>query len=1038
MDQEKIFGNYEQLLPGTVQILVKERGLDRQGTLEDMVGELYRLDEAIDTNRKDYETWDLVRLLDLAVERGIDVRRVPGRGRDFLEILKVLREYEEGTFQGPFIKEGGQEKYNYARERYNWLTQKKEETPHRVTALVTPRRKKTSPPRTTGVTEEPKTPVLTPKRRNISPPKAPKKEGVRRPLQERPPAKRLTFEEPMTTQKKTGKEEIQVTQPNRITFIGEELEIPTEEEVYELTVDKLQRFLAQTGVTQSGLRRKADYIKRVLEIRDLILRTVRNGSITKEDWQQALPQHLQRQDFFTLIKTPRTRKEAEMMTMSQLRTWLDRNHVVRIGVNTKKDLVDLVVKHLGLTEEPVNVHTPTLVFQGAREVVEQEPEVITDPEQAIMTALTFRPKPRKYKGYVFRSTFTVDELVYHIQNAVYYIDGHHDPTYTPIEYIMRSPDPFTLADQVIAKMDLTEYMPPTSQFRQKIDFLSKFYSFREVNHVYVTTRPLLKLGLKQLLEKYPILNDLNSNEIAITLWAGRAFLPYYTFVPEAFAEVDNYTPSEIIKIVKYLYDPRDDKPGPDKSISLFSPYETFLMRPLHPLIPFIVEWKDQSDPSEIAYSLGMIFPPSVDVRQIRIKYFLENIRYYANIYTRPDPVDPPPILEDLPYRRYARELRKIVNQYTDYELLDAYEISFVEWDSRPDFNEKIIEEALGEPRWSFRRKKCNNLNRINIITADPISVTDEDDPILSYGTLNKYRCYQVSELMESFKEDEKNGFVFGVPDWVNPNLDPNVLAAYNYPLPNFREFPIASIRQLKRLLENVGGNAYNELKAKIDAGLTAKNNIKILVDRLREEYRQFSPQKQTFAQDYIFFLFLLSMYMRFWEGPGHDFPMKWLEGGTNRCLPDARDKNVVMMFNIRTALLEKISLESKESGEEQELVFFKGKFELIKVTPIEKWIFELPRVRYDFQSGAVSIGQESIDYIVTEAQDGNFCLAEASDHLLMTSYFYIRNILNMSLDDFNNHIRFILDTPDQPPFQPELTTETHHIDPFHTLREEES
>jgi len=1029
MDQEKFFGNYDQLLPGTVQILVKERGLDRQGTLEDKVRDLNRLDEAIDTNRQDYETWDLARLLDLAVERGIDVRRVPGRGRDFFEILKVLQEYEEGTFQGPFIKEGGQEKYNYARERYNWLAQKKEETPHRVTALVTPRRKKT-----TGVTEEPKTPALTPKRRDISPPKAPKKEVPRRTLQERPPARRLTFEEP-TTQKKTGKEEIPVTQPIRITFIDEELEVPTEEEINELTVDKLQRFLAQTGVTQSGLRRKADYIKRVLEIRELILRTVRNGSITKEAWQQALPRHLQRQDFFTPMEPLRTRGDVEKMSMSQLRAWLDRNRVDRTGVNTKKGLVDLIVKHLGLTEEPITVFTPTLIFQGVREVVEQEPEVITDPEQAITTALTFRPEPRKYNAYAFMSTFTADELADHIQNGVYYIDDHYNPTYTPIEYIMVSPDPFTLADQVIAKIGLTEYMPPTSQFRQKINFLTNLYSLHENNHVSVTTRPLLKLGLKQLLEKYPILNDLNSHEIAVTLWAGRAFLPFYTFNKEALAEVDTYTPSEIVKIVKYLYRPRDDEPGFDKFISLFSPYELFLMRPLHPLIPFIVEWKDQSDPSELAYSLGMIFPPSVDDRPARIKYFLDNIRYYANIYTRPDPVDPPPILEDFP-PGHARDIRRTVNQYTDYELLDAYEISFIVWDSRPDFIEKIIKEALGEPTWAFRRRHCNNLNRMNIMTTEqPISVTDDEDPILSYGTLNKYRCYQVSELEAFFKEDEKNGFVFGVPDWVNPNLPPDVLAAYNYPLPDFREFPVASIRQLKRLLENVRSPVYNDLKTKIDAGLAAKDNIKTLINRLHEEYRQFSPQKQIFVQDYIFLLFLLSMYMRFWKGPGHDFPMKWLEGGTELCPSKIRDENVVMMFGIRTTLLEKISSESKESGEEP--VFFIEKTEIIKVSPLEKWIFELPRVRYDFQSGAVSIGQEKIDYIVTEAQEGNFCLAEASDHLLMTSYFYVQHILNMSLDDFNNHIRDILVTPDQPPFKPELTTETRHVDPYHTLREKE-
>ena len=172
-------------------------------------------------------------------------------------------------------------------------------------------------------------------------------------------------------------------------------------------------------------------------------------------------------------------------------------------------------------------------------------------------------------------------------------------------------------------------------------------------------------------------------------------------------------------------------------------------------------------------------------------------------------------------------------------------------------------------------------------------------------------------------------------------------------------------------------------------------------------------EDQQLVQDYILWLFLLGMYMRFWKGPGFAFPMQWVEGGggAERCELKVRDDNTGMMFGTRTALLEGASPD------------------------LEKWLLSLPRVRYDFRTGAVAAGQETINFVVEEAQAGNFCLADASDHMLRTSYYYALKILNMSNEDFNTFLRETLQIPTQPVFDPTRVTGTGHTDPFHNLRD---
>lgn len=153
--------------------------------------------------------------------------------------------------------------------------------------------------------------------------------------------------------------------------------------------------------------------------------------------------------------------------------------------------------------------------------------------------------------------------------------------------------------------------------------------------------------------------------------------------PGAEKEIHNYTPEDINRIVKYLY--RNLlKPG-------YSNQEIFLSRSPSPLIPFLLNWSSGQDPSDLARHLGMVFPPNLDKTiSAKTKYFLHNLPDYEPIYLRPDPVEALPILEEINWKERISRLQL----YGDDEIIEGYEITFDEWNSRRDFIARVASEGV--------------------------------------------------------------------------------------------------------------------------------------------------------------------------------------------------------------------------------------------------------------------------------------------------------------------------------------------------------
>ena len=414
-------------------------------------------------------------------------------------------------------------------------------------------------------------------------------------------------------------------------------------------------------------------------------------------------------------------------------------------------------------------------------------------------------------------------------------------------------------------------------------------------------------------------------------------------------------------IMRLAADVHDYFGSAEQAPSEYSPYRHLLVYPESILDSFVTDYQREFT-AGFAQSLGMIIPVGVDDEE----YYFRNLRKYIYIFSRPENTPPPPQLD--PQARRATNKQKI-RIYTDYELVDAYEIyPPYDWDSRSDLIKRILDETETYARgsqWSFHKRSCNNDDTINIVSGDLRDKDDPNNPILSYGTMNNYRCYNLEELVASFRPTE-TGFVFAVPDWK---------AGQEMSL-----FPLPSIRQLRTLLLNMGdAPLFQPLIDKITEGFAQMNQAGARLRGLRAQYVAFPPNQQELVRDYLSWMFFLSATFRFWKGPPNPYPMVWVEGGgrDQLCTEIQRDENAVYWMALRTRILSAMP------------------------KTLEEWLLGLPRVKYNFQTGDATLGEEVIDFVITKAQEGNFCLADASDRIIQTSYYLATRILSLDNNQFN-------------------------------------
>ncbi len=262
MEQE-VFGNYEALPNEVLREISAARGIPAPRSVRTtLLKNLNNLDKAIDQQSADLLNGQnknpLLALQRLAKARGINTN-LPQRGENYdpLEDLITLnQEYEQGTLDRQNIS--NPLKYEYAQRRY-------QDIPERRNLAVGEPFLETPPTR-------------------IQPPRA-----VKSP-------RHTTINTPtrieVTTKSPRAAARVRTTRPQEtvIQFLGEETIIPTEADIRNAKIVDIRDWLASFGLGHKGLRLKADYVKRGLEVRNLLLQLGQNGSISEEEWIINVPE----------------------------------------------------------------------------------------------------------------------------------------------------------------------------------------------------------------------------------------------------------------------------------------------------------------------------------------------------------------------------------------------------------------------------------------------------------------------------------------------------------------------------------------------------------------------------------------------------------------------------------------------------------------------------------------------------------------------------------------------------------------------------
>jgi hypothetical protein len=454
-------------------------------------------------------------------------------------------------------------------------------------------------------------------------------------------------------------------------------------------------------------------------------------------------------------------------------------------------------------------------------------------------------------------------------------------------------------------------------------------------------------------------------------------------------EVARYPPALVWDIANRRYDIIN------KNVNLgYTPYETVALHPKD-AIERIFLLANTENVDDLITRYGIVFPPTsayeFDNQEEKLDDFLYLIADYEPVFNRPADIvlPPPPIrqIRDNLRVQYGNnnqlienEIRRELEQYTFKELIDAYEFpNSKNWFDKFLLIVDYIEESES-PMWAWRHRHCQNDNTRNLeenTFHGDMNKDDPNDPTLSYGLPGNYRCYQVAELIYTFNTNEG----FTIPDFNanNVGIDPTTGEAYA------QEFTTDSIRQLQELLrENPVGNNVRDLQDVITRKLEETSEELARLREMKREYDRFTPEQQYLINLFIAWIFIYGMWMRFWKGPGYEYPYD--SHVSDICIPTTRDKHVQLQYIILFSL--------QESYQRDPVV--------------TRWINSLPMIRYDYNSRIVTPQNETITQTLPGYIAGRSCMGIGGDIFVQTGYVLITRLLGRQGEQLDQFIATML------------------------------
>ena len=395
--------------------------------------------------------------------------------------------------------------------------------------------------------------------------------------------------------------------------------------------------------------------------------------------------------------------------------------------------------------------------------------------------------------------------------------------------------------------------------------------------------------------------------------------------------------------------------------------------------------------------------------QERLNLFINQISEYDSVLTRTSDIGPPPILGLLRSKSNNERVR-LLSKYTTKELIDTYgTLNFYPWNNRTQLITQIINIALNGPQWGTSNSDCMNDDAITVTEGERYGDVDKNDPlnpILSFGYPDYYRCYQVNELALYFRMDDDTGiFKFSIPDYNRNNRGIDLSTGEEYR----EEFTDRDIEHLVALLNNLilvhpRTNAnLQDLRRIINDGLYQRRNANYLTRELIDTYNTFTPDQQYLVKLFGAWVFLYSMWMYFWKGPGYPWPENINVGVVQTCHPDERNEHIFIQNSVLTALKEiyEVDLAVKHWIEQIPIIANVGGEKLVRY--LERFLLGENCMGYGAEV-LIKIGYSIIMYII-RAEDFDQFIAEMLPPLLDIERQVVMNQLAGIKDPYANQLR---------------------------------
>lgn len=380
----------------------------------------------------------------------------------------------------------------------------------------------------------------------------------------------------------------------------------------------------------------------------------------------------------------------------------------------------------------------------------------------------------------------------------------------------------------------------------------------------------------------------------------------------------------------------------------------------------------------------------------------------------------PPLLYSVPSFAREHEITEAAVWYNDDELIQFYVPNYhartqagrsnYKYPSRNNmlnyirrnYNEENFEWKIATER--IRGVSCANGENVSLMyggrrSEDIEESTDVElgtNPVLTYGTPivgGKVRCFRTSELIAVFENalETPDNVDFPDPDYINPGPGrPHVID----PLTNRRLLRTFNERQMNNLRTVL---TYHTRGAPPMDHRGQPNLLIQLLELVRRIFNIRFPNAQgneadsvsldqaavilaqnpAWRNDLLLFfswLFMFSMWMRFWKGPGYPFNIGQVAASSDKCPAIQRDEHIIIELSVYSNIMFDLERNNTELSD-----FIKG----------------LNLLSYEWDTKRVSSAKTTIVNVIDLIQSEKYCMGFAGDNLLGTAYYYLVNFLKV-------------------------------------------